>query len=341
MNSAPEHKPQSFGQHDFPQEQQDAFAKAKRLERISILVRVVTVPIIFALAGSSQAMKASWIEDSLGFIAPIAFLIAARLVYRQPTPRHPYGFHRSFGVGHLVAAVALLTFGGYLLVDSAMGLLTGEHPPMGMMELFGITFWSGWLMSAASIIVVIPLVILGRMKLKLAPLLHNKMLQADADMDKADWMTGVATGIGILGVGAGIWWADVAAAIIISFDILRDGVNNLRASLSDLIDTRITTTDSNDPHPLLAEVRERLEALDWVKEADIRARDQGQVFHTEAFAVPHTGKMPTLDELEDDREYLSDLDWKLHDLVIIPVAELPEEFLPQLDDDRNEEQAKS
>src|SRR5690625_7671560 len=76
-------------------------------------------------------MKASWIEDSLGFIAPIAFLIAARLVYRQPTPRHPYGFHRSFGIGHLVAAVALLTFGGYLLVDSAMGLLTGEHPPMG------------------------------------------------------------------------------------------------------------------------------------------------------------------------------------------------------------------
>ncbi|WP_022869766.1 cation diffusion facilitator family transporter [Yaniella halotolerans] len=330
MNSLPEHKTQYFGLHDLPQEQQDAFAKAKRLERISILVRVFTVPIIFALAGSSQAMKASWIEDSLGFIAPIAFLIAARLVYRQPTPRHPYGYHRAFGVGHLVAAVALLTFGGYLLVDSAMGLLTGEHPPIGMMELFGISFWSGWLMAAASIIVVIPLVILGRMKIKLAPLLHNKMLQADAAMDKADWMTGIATGVGILLVGAGIWWADVAAAIIISFDILRDGFNNLRSSLSDLIDTRITTTDSIEPHELLAEVRERTEALDWVKEAEVRARDQGQVFHTEVFAVPHEGKMPSVKELEDDREYLSDLDWKLHDLVIIPVAELPEEFLPQV-----------
>src|SRR5699024_611029 len=166
---------------------------------------------------------------------------------RQPTPRHPYGFHRSFGIGHLVAAVALLTFGGYLLVDSAMGLLTGEHPPMGMMELFGITFWSGWLMSAASIIVVIPLVILGRMKLKLAPLLHNKMLQADADMDKADWMTGLATGVGILGVGAGIWWADVAAAILLFLEILRDGIHNLLSFLSALMSTRVPTARSYRP----------------------------------------------------------------------------------------------
>lgn len=330
MNSPPEHKRDHFGQHDLPQQQQEAFAKAKRLERLSILVRVFTVPIIFALAGSSQAMKASWIEDSLGFIAPIAFLIAARLVYRQPTPKHPYGYHRAFGVGHLVAAVALLTFGGYLLVDSATGLLTGEHPPIGMMELFGVSFWAGWLMAGASVVVVIPLVILGRMKIKLAPLLHNKMLQADAAMDKADWMTGLATGVGILAVGAGIWWADVAAAIVISFDILRDGVKNLRSSLSDLIDTRITSTDSSKAHPLLAEVRDRTLALEWVKEAELRSRDQGQVFHTEVFAVPRDGSMPSLEELEQDREYLSDLDWKLHDLVIIPVAELPEEFLPQL-----------
>lgn len=319
-----------FGEHDLPQEQQEALQKAIRLERISIVIRVFTVAIIFALAGSSQAMKASWIEDALAFLPPLAFLVAVRFISKKPTPRHPYGFHRAVGVGHLVASVALLGFGGFLLVDSAMSLVAGDRPPLGMLEIFGITVWSGWLMAAASVLVAIPSVILGRMKMKLARPLHNKVLYADAAMNKADWMTGFATGVGILLVGTGLWWADAVAAIFISVDIISDGVKNLRSCLGGLIDARATTTDSNDPHPLLADVRDTLNELDWVEEADVRTRDQGQVFHTEAFVVPHKGEMPSLEELEDLREYLSDLDWKLHDLVVIPVADLPEEFLPQI-----------
>lgn len=320
-----------FGEHDLPQAQQDALRKAIRVQRVTILIRIVTVAIIFSLAGSSQAMKASWIEDSLTFLPPIAFLIAIHFISREPTPRHPYGYHRAMGIGHLVSSVALLAFGGYLFVDSVMGLVQAEHPPIGMLELFGIQVWAGWLMAGASVVVVIPSMILGRIKAKLAPLLHNKVLAADADMNKADWMTGVATGGGILLVGTGLWWADSAAAVIISVDIIRDGIKNLKGCLSGLIDARATTTDSHEPHPLLAEVRGMLLDLDWVEQADLRSRDQGQVFHTEAFVVPHKGQMPSLEELEDLREYLSDLDWKLHDLVVIPVAELPEEFLPQLE----------
>ena len=34
------------------------------------------------------------------------------------------------------------------------------------------------------------------------------------------------------------------------------------------------------------------------------------------FIVPHEGQQPSLEEVEDTREQLSDMDWKLHDLVI-------------------------
>lgn len=319
-----------FGIHDLPEQQQRAMHKAIRLERISIVVRIFVVALIFSLAGSSQAMKASWIEDSLALLPPLAFLIALRFIKRRPTPRHPYGYHRAMGVGHLVAAVALLTLGSYLLVDSAMGLAKGEHPPIGVMNVFGTPVWAGWFMAAASLVVVIPSVILGHKKTKLAPHLHNKLLFADADMDKADWMTGTATGLGILGVGAGIWWLDSAAAIFISFDILYDGFKNLRGSLGGLIDARATTTDNKNPHENIDLVREELLKLDWVDEVDLRLRDQGQVFHSEVFVVPVNLEMPTLQQLEDAREMCRDLDWKLHDLVIIPVSELPDEFLPQI-----------
>lgn len=321
-----------FGEHDLPQKQKDTLRKAIRVERINIVVKIIAVVAIFSVAGSSQAMKAAWIEDALALLPPIAFLVAIRFLNKKPTPRHPYGFHRSIGVGHLVASVALLGMGTYLLVDSAMGLIAGDRPPIGLIEIFGTPIWAGWLMIAVSVIVVIPSIIIGRINWKLAPVLHNKVLYADGDMNKADWMTGLATAVGILGVGFGLWWFDAAVAIFISLDIISDGVKNLRGCLAGLIDARATTTDSKEPHDLIAEVREKLTGLDWVDEADVRMRDQGQVFHTEVFVVPYKGQMPSLDEVEDVREKLSDIDWKLHDLVLIPVAELPEEFLPQIDD---------
>lgn len=322
-----------FGIHDLPQEQADTLRKAIRVERINIVTKIVAVVSIYLVSGNSQAMKAAWIEDSLAILPPLAFLIAIRYIRREPTPRHPYGFHRSMGVGHLVAAVALLVFGGFLLVDSAMGLIAGDRPPIGLIEIFGVTMWAGWLMVVVSVIVVIPAIIIGRINLKLAPVLHNKVLYADADMNKADWMTGVATAVGILGVGAGIWWFDAAAAIVISFDILSDGVKNVRGALADLIDARVTETKSREQHPLIAKVRDKLREYDWVEDADVRMRDQGQVFHTEAFIVPPEGREPTLAELEEARSTCADMDWKLHDFVIIPVSEMPEEFIPQIDEE--------
>lgn len=332
MTAKRSHNTTSFGMHDLPPEQQETLRKAKRVEKINILTKVAAVILIYAVAGNSQAMKAAWIEDALAILPPLAFLVAIRFISLKPSPRHPYGLHRSMGIGHLVAAVALLVFGTYLLVDSAMGLFVGEHPPIGLMEIFGITMWSGWLMVVVSIIVIIPAIFIGRINAKLAPVLHNKVLYADAAMNKADWMTGVATSVGILGVGAGIWWFDAAAAIIISFDIISDGVKNLRGSLADLIDSRATESDSRTPHRLMADVRDRLREYDWVDKVDVRMRDQGQVFHTEAFVVPPEGRTPSLAELEEARTTCADMDWKLHDLVIVPVGEMPAEFVAQIDE---------
>lgn len=55
-------------------------------------------------------------------------------------------------------------------------------------------------------------VILGRIKRRLAEQLHDKVLRADADMNRADWLTGLATAAGVVGIGMGWWWADAAAA---------------------------------------------------------------------------------------------------------------------------------
>ncbi len=315
--------PVTFGQTALPDRQVAVLRRAVRLEWLTIGFLAVTVTLVFLVLGNSQAMKAAWIEDLLSFIPPLAFLVAIRINRRPPTLQHPYGYHRSVGVGHLVAAVALTTMGTYLSVESIIGLLRGEHPTIGTVELFGVSIWLGWLMIGVMALTAVPPVLLGRAKIRLARELHNKVLYADADMNKADWMTAVGSIVGVTGIGLGVWWFDSAAALFIAAGILRDGVKNLRAAVVDLMDARATTFDDSEPHPLAGEIDAYLAGLPWVSAAGSRVRDEGHVFHIESFVVPREAS-PSLGDLEAARAGCIELDWKVQDIVIVPVRELPE-----------------
>jgi divalent metal cation (Fe/Co/Zn/Cd) transporter len=193
-------------------------------------------------------------------------------------------------------------------------------------QLFGQVFWLGWLMMAAMVITGVPPVLLGRVKMKLAEELHDKVLYADAKMNKADWMTALGSLVGVAGIGIGWWWTDAVAALFISLSILSDGVTNLRSSILDLTDVRATTFDNKKPHPVIGQVEDYLRGLDWVADVGVRARDEGHVFHVEGFVVPRDGREPSVAGLEEARLGCTELDWRLHDVVLVPVPELPVEI---------------
>lgn len=311
--------------HDaLPHDVQQVLRQAIRLEWITIGVMVVTIAAVGLVTGQSQAMKAAWAEDMLTLLPPLAFLIAARRLRKAPDRDHPYGHHRSIGVAHLVAALALLAMGTFLVIDSVMSLVTVEKPPIGTMALFGHAVWAGWPMIIVMVLSGIAPVILGRKKLPLAEKLHDKVLFADADMNKADWSTAIATIVGVLGIGFGLWWFDAAAALVVSISILRDGFKNLRAAIAGLTDARARTVDDKKPHPLTRDVETRALATPWVAQAVGRVRDEGHVFHVEMFVVPRHGKAPSLDQLVQLRTALIDLDWRLHDVVVAPMPEIPQ-----------------
>ncbi len=313
----------TFGSTELPEDIERALRRAVRLEWLSIAFLVTAVTTVYLVMGSSQAMQAAWAEDLLSFIPPIAFLIAVRVTRVRPSRRQPYGYHRSVGIGHLASALALLTMGAFLVWDSATGLLAQDHPPVGLVVVLGHEIWAGWLMIGAMVYTGIPPVLLGRAKMPLARTLHDRVLYADADMNKADWMTALGSIVGVLGIGAGVWWADSAAALFISVSILRDGVRNLRVASGALMDERAQTYDGEDPHPLQRRVEEVVLGRDWVERAAVRVRDQGHVFHVEVFAVPADDEDPGVDELAEVRDAVAHLDWKLQDVVVTAVRELP------------------
>lgn len=313
-----------MGRTDLPTAQQTAMQSAIRWEWFTIGYTSVTIVLIAFVVGESQAMKTAWIEDMLSLIPQIAFLVSLLFIRRPPTRRFPYGLHRVMGVGHLVAGVALLAIGGNLAVDSVLGLVRGEHPAIGTVQVWGHTVWLGWFMVAVMVLVVPGPFFYGRAKARLAPELHNKVLYADADMSKADWTTTAASVVGVLGIGVGLWWLDGVAALFISLGIVWDGITNTRSAVLDLMDQRALTHDDDRPQPLIDRIVRTVERERWVREAAVRMRDMGQVFQVEIFVVPERARV-RLDHLDETRRRVTALDWKVQDVVVIPMTRLPDE----------------
>jgi len=323
--------PHVFGRADLPDEQAKALRSARKWEIFTICYTLGTIALLATVVGNSQAMRTAWIEDMLSLIPQIAFLIALPIVRRRPTRKRPFGRHRAMGIGHLVAGVALLVVGLNLAVESALGLIRTERPTIGSVVLFGHTVWLGWLMIAVMAVIVVGPLIYGPAKARLAPVLHNKLLAADADMATADWHTNAASIVGVLGVGLGLWWLDGAAALFISVGIVWDGVKNTRVAVVDLMDERARTYDNSEPDPLAHRIVSHLRAQPWVLEAAVRMRDQGQVFHVEAFVRPRRNRV-SLQRIDAASKAIAALDWKVQDVVIVPVSQLPEEADTATDD---------
>lgn len=309
--------------YELPREKLPIHRKAVRLEWLTIGYLITAIVGIYLTLGNSQAMKTAWIEDMLSLIPPIVFLIAARIRNRPPNERFPYGYHRAVSIAYLCASLALTLMGAFLLFDALLNLVATEHPSIGTVELFGHHIWLGWLMELALLWSAVPAVFLGRAKLPLARDLHDKVLFADAKINKADWLTAVAGMAGVLGIGLGLWWADSVAAAVISVDILYDGLENLRAVVTDLMDTRPTTVDDK-VDPLPARVENELRKRAWVKDVRARLREEGHVYFGEVFVVPST-EQNLLGNIERAHQDLHDMDWRLHDVVVTPTRSLEDQ----------------
>lgn len=312
-------------QYRLPQEKEDKLKRAVRLEWITIFFLLTITVVMYLAKGSSQAMKTAWIEDILSLIPPIVFLIAMRFRDRPPTQDFPYGYRRTAVLAFLSAAVAILVLGLYVLYDAVRALVTQHHPTIGHYSIFGTTWeiWGGWVMIAALIYSMIPPVILGRMKLSLAEEIHEKTLHADASMNKADWMTAGAAILGVLGVGIGWWWADAVAAGIISLDIVKDGVTNVKRAMADLMDRRPTAVSGGDLLSLPDDIVAELRSLPDVLDADVRLREEGHVISGELFVVL-AGQDDVARRLAEIAQHAAGLDWRLYNLVVMPVESISE-----------------
>lgn len=300
--------------NSLPEELEATFGKAIRLEYWNIFWTLTVVVIMGLVLGQSETMKTAWVEDTLGLVPPVMFLIAAYLERNgSRSERFPFGFERVNGLGFFVAAVALAAVGALLLYNAVMALIAAEHATVGSVVIFGQEIWLGWLMLGAQLYSLVPPLIIGRRELPLAEQLNDKLLHTDALMNKANWLTGAAGLAGVIGLGLGWWWADSLAAAAISIDVLNDGIKALRSSTAELIDGAPRALSSVELSEDAQKVCERLKAE--FPDASIRLRETGRLIRAEV----HETHAPR--ECRHPRHYWPDKQdraWRLAQVSFIP-----------------------
>ena len=296
-----------------PEELRGTLRRAKRLEWINIGFTISIIVVMGLVLGQSQTMKTAWIEDTLGLIPPIVFLVAVRSEGKEPSRRFPFGFDRVHSLGFLIAAVALALVGVTLLWDAVSGLLHQEHATVGSVELFGQTIWLGWLMIAAQSYSIIPPLIIGRLEMPLAEKLQDEVLFTDAKMNKANWQTGAAGIAGIIGLGLGYWWADAAAAGLISIGIISDGWRALKVATIELVDGTPRSLGSSsldgESRQLIGELNKRF------PDADVRLRETGRYIRAQVFGAAPPEEEIDLAEIWPGKPERS---WRLAELNFVP-----------------------
>lgn len=299
--------------------------RAKKLEYWTLGYMVTVIVLLYFVMGSSQAMKTAWTEDLLTLLPPLCFLIAAKVAVKPPSKKFPYGYHRVNSIAFLVAAVALFGIGAFLIYDGVAALFKKEHPTINSVSVFGKTVWMGWIMIAALLYSAVGPVILGFKKLPIAKKLHNKVLYTDAKTNQADYLTAGAAGLGIIGIGFGWWWADAAAALVIAVDILHDGYTQVTSAVTDLMDRTPRTVNEKKYDKVVYDIQQLFNELPWVQSAEVRFREEGQVYFGEAFVVPKENTSDLIDKAEESRKQAQSLSWRIFDLTVSLVKQIPQE----------------
>lgn len=298
------------------EELRDGFHRMRRLEFIALGYQILVTALLAAFAGASQVIRTEWLENALAIIPICGVLLTYQHENKSPDTKRPFGYHRASTVAFAAAAFALFGVGCFLIFEAASNLLHGERPSIGGFQLFGHTVWLGWILITLMAVTSIPPVILGRMKSPVAVQIHDKALHADAEMNRANWLSNGAGCIGLLLVAFGFWWGDSLAALLISLDIARDGAMAVMRSLSDVMDHHPADIETGQQHPVVKDVYQAVAALPFVASHKTLLREHGRYIFGEVFIQPN-GLMPSVTEATRAvREAVLPLDWRLQHIAV-------------------------
>lgn len=201
---------------------------------MGVNIVLVIAQIIGGILTHSQALIADAMHTLSDLVGDLIVFFAAHHAGKKADANHPYGHGR---IETLATVVLGLLLGGVAVVIllKAWGRLTGDAPLV---------------IPEASAMFFAALAIFGKEALyqytvRIAQKIRSPMLKASAWHHRSDALSSVLVLAAIGGAQLGYAWLDAVAAIIIAVMIFYMAVQLLLESTSELVDTGLSTEESN------------------------------------------------------------------------------------------------
>ena len=214
------------------------------------------IELSIAVLSGSVGLLGDAIHNLADVSTSLVAFVGFRVSRRAATSSHPYGYERAedmAGLGVAVVIWASAVFAGYVSVHKLVHHGTTSHLGLGM---------------AAAIVGIVGNQLVARYKGRVGTRIQSTTLVADA---KHSWLDAVASAgalLGLIGVTAGLWWADGVAGLLVTGFIVHVGWEVSSDVVGHLM-------DSVDP-AILASAESAVLSVPAIEHAHLRGRWLGR-----------------------------------------------------------------
>ena len=193
-------------------------------------VILASLKLSIGILGHSPALLADGINSTSDIAYYIAVAVFMGLSTKPADDEHPYGYSQLESIGALTVGAFVVTTGISIFwesLDTLYDLISGVG------DFSGAAVEALWV-ALFTVAIKISLTIYTN---KVGDQTRNPAITALAEDHRNDIFTAIAAGLGIYLGRAGYPWVDPLAGAIVALVVLKTGIDILRASTSNLMDT--------------------------------------------------------------------------------------------------------
>lgn len=223
---------------------------------ITIIVNVIlsAFKIIAGIVGRSNAMLADGVHTLSDVLTTIVVIFGLKVSSKEADKEHPYGHEKYEPIFAKLLSIMLFLTGLYIGYGSIKVLISGDIKTPGLIALIA---------AIASIAVK---ECMYWYTVKAAKKIKSLSLEADAWHHRSDAFSSVGTFVGILGARMGIKILDPIAGIIVSFFVIKVGVDLYIRATKELVDE----SAGDETEAKIVDIAHSVEGVDNVKSLKTR-----------------------------------------------------------------------
>jgi len=245
--------------------------EGRKVTLVGALVNAMLIAIKFAagILGHSQALVADAVHSVSDLFTDIIVLVGLRMGRKAPDEQHHFGHARLETLASFIVGLSLIATALYLGGEAALNIYRHTECQPTQLALIG---------AGVSIIFKEALY---HYTVRVGRRVKSKLLVANAWHHRSDSLSSVAVLIGVSGALIRPSWnvLDAYAALLVSFFIIKVGLDTIRESLREF-------TDTAPPPEILDTIRACARGVPGVRDIhDLRVRTSGGLYQMETHIV--------------------------------------------------------